>query len=243
MASGASGGWTTAAAPRKQRKPAARKPASGERYSGERDARRREGGEGRSGGGDGRERGDRGSGVGRGERGQGHNASKPTPPLVPTPTEPIGGFIFFCNNETFDENIARGVFGLVARWQLVVKEIKPGLPLFLYNYSNKEMHGGFVASSVGALNIDPEAWLLACFGNKPKARRVKKVRAPPGISAAACHLSARVAPRVGRRATRRARRGKLPATNPPPLLPPALDRLFSHPLHPPPPSITLRFSA
>ena len=33
MASGASGGWATAAAPRMPRKPAARKPASGERYS------------------------------------------------------------------------------------------------------------------------------------------------------------------------------------------------------------------
>ena len=175
----ASGGWTTAAAPRKQRKPAARKLASGERYSGERGARRREGGEGRSDGGDRRERRDGGSGGGRGERGQGHGPSKPAPPLVPVPTEPIGGFIFFCNNETIDENLARGIFGLVARWSDVVQVIKPGLPLFLYNYSNKEMHGGFVAASDGALNIDPDAWLMASFGNKPTSRRKKKVRAPP----------------------------------------------------------------
>ena len=96
-------------------------------------------------------------------------------PMETVPAIPIGGFIFFCNNETMAENLENNLFGLVARWTTVVKMIQVGTPLFLYNYTNREMHGGFVAASAGDLNIDPNAWLSASFGNKPKQRRGKKV--------------------------------------------------------------------
>ena len=173
--------WTTAAAPRKQPEPAARELASGERSSGERDARRQKGGEGRSDGGHRRERSD-GVMKQRKQVKQRERAAARTPrahKMIPVPTGPIGGFIFICNRHTIDENFSRRVFGLVARWADAVKVIKPGLPLFLFNYSTKEMHGGFIAASDGALNIDPDAWLMASFGNKPKSRRRKNHRTSP----------------------------------------------------------------
>ena len=175
-----SGGWSTAAAPKRSKGRAASTKPSGGGFRGGSDHRgaRREGGGSRS-----DDRRDRGDGGGGGRGGSPHSgSSKPAPPSVPVPTAPIGGFIFFCNNETIDENLERGIFGLVARWTDVVREIKPGLPLFLYNYSNKEMHGGFVAASQGAFNIDPEAWLSASFGNKPKQRRGKKVSLPAAVA-------------------------------------------------------------
>lgn len=39
-----------------------------------------------------------------------------------------------------------------------VKNVKPGLPLFLFNYSNRKMHGIFEAATSGQLAIDQFAW-------------------------------------------------------------------------------------
>ncbi|KAL6541640.1 hypothetical protein OROGR_011126 [Orobanche gracilis] len=39
-----------------------------------------------------------------------------------------------------------------------VKNITPGLPLFLFNYSDRKLHGIFQAVSRGQLNMDPYAW-------------------------------------------------------------------------------------
>ncbi|GJN37391.1 hypothetical protein PR202_gb26338 [Eleusine coracana subsp. coracana] len=39
-----------------------------------------------------------------------------------------------------------------------VKNVKPGMPLFLFNYSNRKMHGIFEAACAGQLNIDQFAW-------------------------------------------------------------------------------------
>nr|CAB3476152.1 unnamed protein product [Digitaria exilis] len=39
-----------------------------------------------------------------------------------------------------------------------VKNVKPGMPLFLFNYSDRKMHGIFEAASAGQLNIDQFAW-------------------------------------------------------------------------------------
>ena len=43
---------------------------------------------------------------------------------------------------------------------MYVKKIEPGLPLFLYNYSDKTLLGIFEAASSGQMNIDPYAWTL-----------------------------------------------------------------------------------
>ncbi|KAL2620746.1 hypothetical protein R1flu_000951 [Riccia fluitans] len=72
--------------------------------------------------------------------------------------EPLGGFIFVCNNETMDEDFERHLFGLPQRYHDSVKAIQPGLPLFLYNYTTRCLHGVFEASSDGGLNIEPDAW-------------------------------------------------------------------------------------
>jgi len=39
-----------------------------------------------------------------------------------------------------------------------VKNIDPGLPLFLFNYTNRRLHGIFEAASKGRMFIDPYGW-------------------------------------------------------------------------------------
>jgi len=72
--------------------------------------------------------------------------------------EAVGGYIFVCNNDTMDENLRRELFGLPSRYRDSVRAIRPGLPLFLYNYSTHQLHGIFEAASFGGTNIDPTAW-------------------------------------------------------------------------------------
>ncbi|CAO2203715.1 unnamed protein product [Urochloa humidicola] len=72
--------------------------------------------------------------------------------------EAVGGYIFVCNNDTMDENLRRELFGLPSRYRDSVRAIRPGLPLFLYNYSTHQLHGIFEAASFGGTNIDPSAW-------------------------------------------------------------------------------------
>jgi len=40
-----------------------------------------------------------------------------------------------------------------------VKNIDSGLPLFLFNYTDRKLHGIFEASSKGKMYIDPYAWI------------------------------------------------------------------------------------
>ncbi|KAK8954307.1 hypothetical protein KSP39_PZI001811 [Platanthera zijinensis] len=84
---------------------------------------------------------------------------KTLPPSEALPrTEPVGGYIFVCNNETMEENLKRQLFGLPPRYRDSVRAITPGLPIFLYNYSTHQLHGIFEAASFGGANIDPAAW-------------------------------------------------------------------------------------
>ncbi|XP_065002835.1 B2 protein-like [Musa acuminata AAA Group] len=84
---------------------------------------------------------------------------KTLPPGEALPrNEAIGGYIFVCNNETMPENLTRQLFGLPSRYRDSVRAIKPGLPLFLYNYSTHQLYGIFEAASFGGTNIDPTAW-------------------------------------------------------------------------------------
>lgn len=39
-----------------------------------------------------------------------------------------------------------------------VQKIDIGLPLFLFNYSDRKLHGIFEAAGPGQLNIDPYGW-------------------------------------------------------------------------------------
>lgn len=51
-----------------------------------------------------------------------------------------------------------GMIGLPPRYRDSVRQITPGLPIFLYNYSTHQLHGIFEAASFGGSNLDPTAW-------------------------------------------------------------------------------------
>ncbi|KAL0923120.1 hypothetical protein M5K25_007166 [Dendrobium thyrsiflorum] len=77
----------------------------------------------------------------------------------------LGGYIFICNNDTMKEDLKNQLFCLPPRFRDSVRAITPGLPLFLYNYTTRRLHGIFEAASFGGSNIDPTAWKdIKCEG-------------------------------------------------------------------------------
>ncbi|XVF08346.1 hypothetical protein REPUB_Repub06bG0218800 [Reevesia pubescens] len=70
----------------------------------------------------------------------------------------LGGVIFGCKNSTYKECLFKQLFGLPAQHFSYVKNIDPGLPLFLFNYSERKLHGIFEAASNGQMNINPYGW-------------------------------------------------------------------------------------
>nr|KYP37786.1 B2 protein [Cajanus cajan] len=71
----------------------------------------------------------------------------------------LGGVIFGCKTSTMKECQSKQLFGLPANHFSYVKNIDPGLPIFLFNYSDRKLHGIFEASSKGQMYIDPYAWI------------------------------------------------------------------------------------
>ncbi|KAF6174107.1 hypothetical protein GIB67_020289 [Kingdonia uniflora] len=72
--------------------------------------------------------------------------------------ENLGGVIFGCTHDTLKECLSKRIFGLPGSHFLYVQYIKLGLPLFLFNYSNRKLHGVFEAASNGHMNINPNGW-------------------------------------------------------------------------------------
>ncbi|CAL5420395.1 unnamed protein product [Camellia sinensis] len=70
----------------------------------------------------------------------------------------LGGVIFGCKKSTIKECLFKQLFGLPAQHFSYVKNVDPGLPLFLFNYSDRKLHGIFEAASSGQMNINPYAW-------------------------------------------------------------------------------------
>ncbi|PIA32675.1 hypothetical protein AQUCO_04400101v1 [Aquilegia coerulea] len=70
----------------------------------------------------------------------------------------IGAVIFVCTDKTLEECLSGMVFGLPAIHFCYVKNIEPGLPLFLFNYSDRKLHGIYEAASNGEMNINPHGW-------------------------------------------------------------------------------------
>ncbi|XP_056852038.1 uncharacterized protein LOC108810426 isoform X2 [Raphanus sativus] len=69
------------------------------------------------------------------------------------------GVIFGCKFSTIKEECyAEKLFGLPAAHMAYIKNIDPGLTLFLFNYSDRTLHGIFEAASEGQLNIDHKTW-------------------------------------------------------------------------------------
>ncbi|GAV76895.1 Kelch_1 domain-containing protein/Dev_Cell_Death domain-containing protein [Cephalotus follicularis] len=70
----------------------------------------------------------------------------------------LGGVIFGCTNATITECLSKQLFGLPAPHFSYVKNIDPGLPLFLFNYSDRKLNGIYEAASSGRMNINPYGW-------------------------------------------------------------------------------------
>jgi hypothetical protein len=56
-----------------------------------------------------------------------------------------------------------------------VKNVKPGMPLFLFNYNDRRLHGIFEAASLGQMSIDPYAWSNEDLLKTPFPAQVIKV--------------------------------------------------------------------
>ncbi|KAI4306510.1 hypothetical protein L6164_029781 [Bauhinia variegata] len=72
----------------------------------------------------------------------------------------LGGVVFGCKHSTIKECFSNQLFGLPAPHISYVKNIAPGLPLFLFNYSDRKLYGVFEAASEGRLNINPHGWTV-----------------------------------------------------------------------------------
>ncbi|KAF6152657.1 hypothetical protein GIB67_008094 [Kingdonia uniflora] len=72
--------------------------------------------------------------------------------------EDLAGAIFGCKDDTMRECLGGQIFGLPSTHFQYVKNIEPGLPLFLLNYDDRKLYGIFEAASNGQININPYGW-------------------------------------------------------------------------------------
>ncbi|KAK9061089.1 hypothetical protein SSX86_018269 [Deinandra increscens subsp. villosa] len=71
----------------------------------------------------------------------------------------LHGVICGTTHNTINECLSKQLFGLPEGHFSYIKNIKPGLPLFLFNYSDRVLHGIFEAAGPGQMNIDSYAWV------------------------------------------------------------------------------------
>ncbi|XP_010692908.2 uncharacterized protein LOC104905945 [Beta vulgaris subsp. vulgaris] len=72
----------------------------------------------------------------------------------------LAAVIFGCKHNTINECKSKQLFGLPSSHIKYVQYVTPGMPLFLFNYSDRKLHGIYEATSRGQLSIDPYAWTL-----------------------------------------------------------------------------------
>ncbi|KAG8099760.1 hypothetical protein GUJ93_ZPchr0013g33780 [Zizania palustris] len=70
----------------------------------------------------------------------------------------LGAVIFGCTNNTIAECHSRQLFGLPRGHLSYVQNIKEGLPLFLFNYDDRRLHGIYEAASNGKFCPESNAW-------------------------------------------------------------------------------------
>ncbi|KAF1864342.1 hypothetical protein Lal_00021998 [Lupinus albus] len=85
----------------------------------------------------------------------------------------LGGVIFGCKHSTIKECFEKQLFGLPNGHFSYVKNISTGLPLFLFNYSDRKLYGIFEAASTGRWNIDPHCWTEGGSGSTHFPAQVK----------------------------------------------------------------------
>ena len=84
------------------------------------------------------------------------------------PNAPAAGMIFGCTNATFDECVQRAVVGLPRKYLQLVQSIVPMQTfVFVFNYSDRHLHGVYLATSRGTENLVPAAWTKAEPGVPP----------------------------------------------------------------------------
>ncbi|XP_019244682.1 PREDICTED: uncharacterized protein LOC109224586 [Nicotiana attenuata] len=81
----------------------------------------------------------------------------------------LGAVIFGCTHATHKECLLKQLFGLPEPHFSYVKKISMGLTLFLFNYSDRKLHGIFEAASHGQLNINPYGWTKTSDGSERTA--------------------------------------------------------------------------
>ncbi|KAK9831297.1 hypothetical protein WJX74_010943 [Apatococcus lobatus] len=73
----------------------------------------------------------------------------------------LGGVIFGCSVETFHECVEGLIFGLPRPHMCYVQNIRPGMPVFLFNYSERRMYGIYRAVTEGTYEINPQGGRIA----------------------------------------------------------------------------------
>ncbi|KAG8057768.1 hypothetical protein GUJ93_ZPchr0002g23000 [Zizania palustris] len=71
----------------------------------------------------------------------------------------MAGAIFIANTATRDLCFRANIFGLPIEYQPFVDNIKQGMPLFLFDYTDRNLYGVFEAASDGGLNINRSAYI------------------------------------------------------------------------------------
>ncbi|KAF8041923.1 hypothetical protein BT93_A0503 [Corymbia citriodora subsp. variegata] len=85
----------------------------------------------------------------------------------------LGGVIFGCKDNTLKECLSKQIFGLPSSHIVYVNHIEPGLPLFLFNYSDRKLYGIFEAASRGQMNIDPYCFSTDVLERTPYPAQVQ----------------------------------------------------------------------
>ena len=81
--------------------------------------------------------------------------------------ETASGIIFGCTSTTYDECHALSMVGLPRKYMPLVESIVSGHTLiFLFNFSDRQLHGVYIATSDGQENISLTAWRGTANGPK-----------------------------------------------------------------------------
>ncbi|KAM0899383.1 hypothetical protein ACQ4PT_021268 [Festuca glaucescens] len=65
----------------------------------------------------------------------------------------MAGAIFMSNSETREHCFGAGVFGLPPEYERFVVRVRQGMPLFLFDYTERKLYGVFEATSDGGMDI------------------------------------------------------------------------------------------